>query len=160
MNDDVKAAAERYRKHQQRLCEDEHHKSPYWLPLTECWSERRLEDANVLANAHLTEHPADDDEPVTEEWLRSIGFKDWPEDNDDKHLFSLFIRANEEIGWECRLAYQTNGFYAVRMCDVDVHLGVAESVELLDSRNKTVKVTRGDVRRLCAALKIELKERT
>jgi hypothetical protein len=31
-------------------------------------------DRAVLADAYLAEHPADDDEPVTEEWLRAVGF--------------------------------------------------------------------------------------
>lgn len=29
-----------------------------------------------LAHAYLAEHPLDDQEPVTEEWLRNVGFED------------------------------------------------------------------------------------
>ena len=33
-----------------------------------------IQAAYVLADAYLAEHPADDEEPVDEAWLRSIGF--------------------------------------------------------------------------------------
>ena len=31
-------------------------------------------DIQYVANAYLAEHPADEDEPIDEDWLRSIGF--------------------------------------------------------------------------------------
>ncbi len=34
----------------------------------------RLRSINDVAHAYLAEHPADDGDPVTEEWLRSIGW--------------------------------------------------------------------------------------
>lgn len=122
-----------------------------------------LRDREILSRLALAEHPADDDTAVDEAWLRSVGFRDWPRLDDDSDLegYDIYILANEEIGWECRLAYRANGFYLVRMCDPDVcDLLAAESVELFDSRNNRKVVTRGDVRRLCRALGIELKETT
>lgn len=32
------------------------------------------DDCDILAQAYLAEHPADDDEPITGTWLHSIGF--------------------------------------------------------------------------------------
>jgi len=35
-------------------------------------------DVEAVIAAYLAEHPADEDEAITEEWLRSVGFvKDW-----------------------------------------------------------------------------------
>lgn len=85
----------------------------------------RYDNAGVmLAKAYLTEHLLDDDEPVTEEWLETIGF-------DHGYLDADY--------WviECRkLALRLNSY------------PVKENP------------TRGDVRRLCKALGIELKEKS
>lgn len=112
-------------------------------------------DARTLAVAWLA---ANDDEAVTEEWLRSIGWQDWTPRNDDDEDFDLFIRIEDEICWECRLAWVSNGLYVVRMAAPDVFYGLAESVELLGTRNTTKPVTRGQVRKICAALGIQLTE--
>ncbi len=37
----------------------------------------RMFDAEALAEAYLAEHPADDGEAVTAEWLESVGFSDY-----------------------------------------------------------------------------------
>lgn len=104
--------------------------------------------------------PADDAEPVTEEWLRSVGWNQWDatDGNDD---FDLWLPANSELGWPCRLAWCVNGLYVVRMVDDETedYLGTAESVELLNSRNRKKTITRGDVRALLRALKITLTEK-
>jgi hypothetical protein len=109
-------------------------------------------DAVILAAAYLAEN---DPTPIDEAWLRSIGFREWTGDEEFRE-FDLYIPMRDEIGWECRLAYQSNGLYAVRMCDrEDVGRELwAESVELLGTRNKTPSITRGDVLRLMAALGI------
>lgn len=36
---------------------------------------RMLDDERTIIDAYLAEHPDDDGEPVTEEWLKSIGFE-------------------------------------------------------------------------------------
>lgn len=91
-------------------------------------------DALELANAYLAEHPADEDEPVTEEWLRAIGF------NDDKE-FPGYVILLTECGYiEC--------------------IGFDGGVEwmLFGNELNPGPQTRGQVRLLCRALGIELKE--
>lgn len=95
-----------------------------------------------------------DTEPVDEAWLRSLGWKDW--EFDDEHEGGLWMPANSELGWKCRLVWQTNGIYVVRMAEDELsdYAGPSEAVELLDSRNTTKLVTRGDLLRLLDALKL------
>ena len=88
----------------------------------------RLEVAAALGEFF----PADDDEPVTVEWLVSVGWerrfgRSWPE-----------IALPEQNTW---LSWRGAGVWLVGF---DIALCLAK--------------TRGDVRRLCAALGIELKE--
>lgn len=98
-------------------------------------------------------HTSENDQtPIDESWLRSIGWRPWPDEGEYAE-FSLYLPLPDEVGWECRLAYQANGIYAVRMCDPDEHRGlVSESVELFGSRNSTKAVTRGQLVKLCNAL--------
>ena len=117
-------------------------------------------DVELIVN-ELAEHPADDGEPVTEEWLRSVGWQDWElDDDDDDPEYTLWTKANSSLGWKTRLAYESNGFYLVRMVDEDAedYFGSSESVELFDSRNSSKIITRGQVRQLLKALGIEAKE--
>ena len=73
--------------HCECLSSDEHRKSPYWLPLTECWSERRMQDAATLANAHLAEIAARDaDEaeralPADEAWAKPRAYITYIDDS-------------------------------------------------------------------------------
>jgi hypothetical protein len=170
VNDDVKRAAERIR----RITDGEDLVSVYdpqkpANQVGDSWGHWDKVDAaksgvecdcETLADAYLDEHPADEDEPITEEWLKSIGFRQWSSDEDDE--FELYIPMHDEICWECRLAYQANGFYAVRMCDQeDVGRELAsESVELLGTRNMNHTVVRGDLYRLAAALRLNLEWET
>lgn len=39
-----------WQAHCECLLNDDHRKSPYWLPITECWSERKMQHAATLAN--------------------------------------------------------------------------------------------------------------
>lgn len=82
----------------------------------------------VLAKAYLAEHPADDDEPVTAEWLESIGAN-----SDD----GLFFTGHDAVDFELT---EFEGTW-----HVDVGWRTICLVE-----------TRGDVRRLLAALGIEV----
>ena len=84
--------------------------------------------ACMLAESYLAEHPADDAEPVTEEWLLSVGFK--------RHPFEGMLHVID--GW------------------MSMSIGQHEKNAFVNTplRGKT----RGDVRTLCRSLGIELKE--
>lgn len=89
-----------------------------------------ISDVLLLADAYLAEHPEDDDEPTTEEWLRESGFvnyEGWP---------------SSKIGLET-----LPGLY--------LSWNSAENTFRLDECLCEC-FTRGDVRRLCSALGIEL----
>lgn len=74
---DVKAAAERLRRVQaNRAAEDVCWLSRVYDPL---WNKGHSngswqQDQDLIVTAYLAEHPADEDEPITEEWLRGVGF--------------------------------------------------------------------------------------
>lgn len=130
MNAELRAAAEFILREQHDACDH------IWNAHQQCqWCHRMRRDvhADELASAYLRDHAADDAEPVTKEWLRE----------------------------ECR-------FYG----DADItHRWVTNSFRLyfVDRINGGSVMytggarhyfTRGDVRRLCRALGIELKEPT
>ena len=96
---------------------------------------QEMKDMELLADAYLAEHREDDAEPVTEEWLRSIGAKDEVDGKiDGEPLFNLYI------GPAC-LCYFPSG------------------VELLiDHHHGWPLKTRGQVRLMCRSLSIEMKE--
>lgn len=83
------------------------------------------EDLQAVADAYLAEHAADDGEPVTEEWLRSVGFK-----RESWHPLQLD-------------------------CDSDIDIRCTPELLVVGHRSDEWDVkanpTRGDVRRLCAA---------
>ncbi len=121
--DDVREAAERLLK--------------YPATLTSPGRQNATWDMALLAAAWLREHPADEDEPVTDEWLESVGFTNdidgcgrvW---ESGEGLVSLYVM----IGLNC----------LVECASKDEAVFVPETE------------TRGDVRRLCSALGINLKE--
>lgn len=94
-------------------------------------------DRQIL-NDFLSEHPADDDEPVTEEWFQRVGA-------------DVEIRSEEWVAvfdqtWEDRAAlfiYSDGTVLATNMGHI--------------ARLKTIK-TRGDVRILCRVFRIPLTE--
>jgi hypothetical protein len=93
-----------------------------------------VEIAVVLAHAYLADHPADEDEPVTEDWLRSIGLK-------LRMGFGFPVTKTMSL-WDSRNGW---GLY--------FHGGLGDSAE---GETKIAKVaTRGQVRRLLAALGID-----
>lgn len=149
MSDELRAAAERWRQRQtDDGCETD---DDYHEPTSD------FEDNHTLANWAA---PLLDPTPIDEAWLRACGWKQWPDDSEFAE-YDLYLPMADEISWECRLAYQSNGIYALRMCAEEVHAGlVSESVELFGSRNRKVVVTRGQLRLLCLALGIPLKEPT
>ena len=89
-------------------------------------------EIKILADAYLAEHPADEDESVTIDWLESVGF------TGDHGIWS--------VGEKPSLALDT----------VLLRWGVCDmSVTRLD---QTIRdATRGWVRQLCKSLGIELK---
>lgn len=90
-------------------------------------SDECLNDIWIAAQIALREHPADDDEKVTAEWLDVLGFE-------YGNLSGLYIR---------------NPRWSRHETPTNVFTKVVPHPE-----------TRGDVRRLCRALGIELKEPT
>lgn len=99
-------------------------------------SEYRM-DQGVIVKAYLAEHPADDDEPVTAEWLVCVS---------QKHIKLEFfvIGKTEELNVYVCASCDATSFYADIVQDCD-----SVSIPLR---------TRGDLRRLCKGLKIALKE--
>jgi hypothetical protein len=100
----------------------------------------RAKDVFLLAEAYLSSHPADSETPIDEEWLRSVGGKGDPWHDDSMSLATFRVPT---IG----MNVATLDF---RRRNREVHIGGTVMA-------KTPK-TRSDVRRLCAALGIELKE--
>jgi hypothetical protein len=95
-----------------------------------CWAREKC-----LA-AYLAEHPADDNEPVTRDWLIALGFH------------SVFRTLRLDV----------NGRTRIEMwCDDN---GKAGCICVNDCKISNDKATRGDVRRLCRALGISLKEQS
>lgn len=101
---------------------------------------RELADADraVLADAYLAEHPADDAEPVTEEWLKSeVGMTVPSWHTYEPRLLREVV--DDEGRWDMRL------WWAIERRSFEIG-------------GRTVPVaTRGDVRRLFSALGVELK---
>jgi hypothetical protein len=103
-----------------------------------------LADAEFLADAYLTEHPADDNEPLTGEWLESLGAKSshWATGTCDYSIPSDGIEVDVRI-WS-------------QAVDTDPEAIISNA-----GHNDNVQIqvkTRADVRLLCRALRIELKE--
>lgn len=88
-------------------------------------------DRAILAKAWLAEHPADDDEAVTEEWLRSVGAEDL-----DEGIFR---------------------FTSKRGIEVFIWLP-SRTVNFGDAEYRTPLKTRGEMRCLAKLLNIPLKE--
>lgn len=96
---------------------------------------QQIRDLELLTRAYLALCPADDEETVTEEWLRSIGF------HPRKFLGVLRIASEPKGGPICTLEYDPLGG-----CD-----GWRVGGELI-----TPMETRGQLRALCSALMIPL----
>lgn len=96
------------------------------------WYANEFTDRNAfaLANAYAVEHPPDDSEPLTEEWFRIAGAVD--------------------VKWYRGLAI---------IISTQLYLFWADGEAFIVGQRKRCK-TRGDVRRLCAALGSPLKEKT
>jgi hypothetical protein len=100
----------------------------------------RYEDGWNVALAWLEDHPADDGEPVTEEWLVSSGLYD----NWYPTVWGTPMHAPSPLG----IAFSDTGRVMIRLGTTISYLG---DVRVID---------RGHARRLCAALGVPLKETT
>lgn len=135
MSDDIRAAAERVRRwsnggESQRVVYD------FTDEVMDDFNYRMLEncatrDLKLLAAAYLAEHPADDDEPVDMDWFNSVGFAIEIDLFAVRGILSFFRNSK---GWNVTVVNS-----------VPVNRG---------------DMTRGDVRRLCAALGVELEGTT
>ena len=99
----------------------------------DCVDPREIIAASVNAWSHAS---TDDEEPVSEEWLRSVGFAD------DYHASVLYCHATNDF----RLRYTKV------VCHQQDWTWSANGLGCANPK------TRGDVRRLCKALGITLKE--
>ena len=93
--------------------------------------------ACMLAESYLAEHPADDAEPVTEEWLLSVGFKRAEDDP------VILVLPSTDTG-------RAMTYVTIEPCELRLEADDGGSIWIGER-------TRGDVRRLCTALGIELK---
>ena len=126
MNDDVRQAAERL-----RLCLTVGGPDDPLAGVSAAYSESDGDFKNVacltkdeltIVKAYLAEHPADDGEAVSEDWLRSVGLR-------DNRMVIEFMKLEDG-----RWASRWHGWELPRL------------------------KSRGQVRNLCAALGVELKE--
>jgi hypothetical protein len=112
----------------------------------------------VLASAYLIEHPEDDGETVTREWLTSVGFTAYDENERDpsKWLYFISPKSKESKGRSGPIVHlRIDPLYG---CDGWSIVEAGDEHTGLDSVQIPSCETRGDVRRLCAALSIPLKE--
>ena len=98
-----------------------------------------LRQVRIVCDAYLREHPADSDEPLTKEWLRSVG------GSQDAHPAKITFYRDDAMpiglwlvddGWKAMLIHKQDW-----------------SSTIVRGRK-----TRGDLRRLSVALAIQLKE--
>lgn len=113
-----------------------------------------IDDAVEIARAYIADHSADETEPVTEAWLRSVGFLP---NGDDLGEFAIRLWSVGET--EC---YGTDPamHYLWSVVDnsswLEAYGTGGESLCLVELATNNA---RGDVRRLCRALGIDLKEK-
>lgn len=94
-------------------------------------------DIQYVANAYLADHPADEGEPITDGWLREIGFIQW---NTSEHIYSMrFLKTNDEL----QLWRQSGSRMTVKVFGVTL---------------KSPVEARGQLRKLLEALGVETKE--
>lgn len=113
-------------------------------------------DSLILANAYLELFPPDDDEPLTEDWLKSV-CHNWSENeiNGSQFGWADFVIIDDEyhkiwlsISWNGSRDEVTD-LFILEKCS-----GKSQGIGLVNSWVKT----RGDVRRLCQALGINMGE--
>lgn len=148
MTSEQRAAIERLREDAETLINSISRNLKRW----ETWFPNEMAEVDVprrwlLAMKHyaeiaLAEHPADDAEPVTEEWMRSVGF--------EKHDALWQWSKSNGLKMPSRLVY----WPGYRGDGTQWHIdGGPRAKDIYDIPEQP---TRGDVRRLCVALGIPL----
>jgi hypothetical protein len=129
---DIQSAAERYRGYSD-FCKTEHDKGFNGIVMP---YRGVTADAIVLADAYLAEHPADDGEAITEDWLRSI-----------EHDL-------QSVGFEFHVCRnQTTDEWEPHHFSIEHRPDDGEGPIFIPCKMVT---TRGDLRLLCRALGIPL----
>ena len=96
-------------------------------------------DNDALASAYVAEHPADSEEPITEDWLRSVGFSDLHPGEPDGVLRIRKPGTSVVIEWGSKSGCVWIGEY-------------------FNQEKLAINPSRGYIRRLAAALGIELEQ--
>jgi hypothetical protein len=106
---------------------------------------KRDDDLTHIAIAFLAEHPTDDDEPITAEWLHTTNGEKF-----DSGEFVWFLKAHGPDFNECWISARPGGFCIVTLVPMEGN-SMWFSLE---------HQTRGHIRRIVAALGGSLKEPT
>jgi hypothetical protein len=105
-----------------------------------------------LARAYLAEHPADDGEAVTVEWLRNVGFKSPP--SNPQCPFMFLESPYDDV-------LKIAAYISVSGRDIPFgEIGLEVNDIEIKTHHEGKRATRGDVRLLAKVLGIELKEPT
>ncbi len=99
------------------------------------------EDLQAVADAYLAEHPADDGEAITEDWLRSVGFS-------ESNMNGQSMLISCDCGDPVEMWIEEDGLVSLVQSNVNDHVCLTGKKY----------ATRGQLRRLCLALGIQLKE--
>lgn len=133
MTPEQKASLDRLRKHEAIIGSD-YRTSPYYVEGRGVVSDEWWKDVFAAKNLAQSEHPDDDDVPVSGEWLESVGGLKSRADS-YTWVFPFIV----DDGWHCCIT-------------------VSHGYVRIDGITVIVSPTRGNVRRLCRELRIELKE--
>ncbi len=123
----------------------------------QCENCRLSDEICDVTQAYLAEHKADDDTPVTWEWLKAVSH-DWIAKEIDGSFFgwaSFFLVNDKDHQVRLDIVWDGSEYGVTDLVSLEKHNGDSQAVELVNSWVKT----RGDVRRLCRALGIIMEER-
>lgn len=113
------------------------------------WADTIDAGAVAVCRAWLAEHPADDGDAITPEWLQAVGFRDDPTRGHEGGPVNVWVLSDahgEPLLTLDRINSETGGW--------DAFFGTVEDWNQFPREPQT----RGDVRALCRALRIPLKE--
>ena len=148
MSKELRAAAERLRK---TRAANEISQAAYMQSRIEEYGAdddygQELADEGLVIDAYLSEHPEDEDEPVTKEFVRHVGTGK----RDDKECVIRQLTESQHLS--VQILWESDWTKKLWRCVVRIYgKGIGDS-GLVECK------TCGDVRRLCKALGIELKE--
>ena len=117
-----------------------------------CHATRERYNAALVARDYLSDHPADDGEAVTVEWLESVGFSEEETTDIVSYVIEMMPGVSDWPGQEARIIRVQGTEWILEMRN--------RSTTWTDGVSAVGCVsTRGDVRRLCDALGITLAEK-